>query len=123
MKTSIKKELLNHILDRINDNVLTTENKDDWHFHCFNEDYYIIYHNKAVEWLKIHSIDTFEAIETVKDYELQHFGEFTTKINPESIVNMLAYIYGEELMYSFNIDSVDKLRHEILIELEDKNNN
>lgn len=123
MQTSIKKELLNHILDRINDRVLTNQNIDDWRFHCFNEDYYIIYHSKAIQWLKIHSIDTFEAIETVKDYELQHFGEFTTKINPESIVNMLAYIYGEELMYSFNIDSVDKLKKEVLTELEDKNNN
>ena len=118
MKTSIKTELLNHILDRINDRVLTTENRDDWHFHCFNEDYYIIYHSKAVEWLKNHELDTFEAIEIVKDYETDNFGELTTNINPESIVNMLAYIYGEELINSFDAESVEELKEEITNQLK-----
>ena len=113
MKTSIKTELLNHILDKINDGVLTNENRDDWHSICFNEDFYIIYHSVAIEWLKRHELDTFEAIEIVKDYEIDHFGEFTTKINPESIVNMLAYIYGQELIYSFDVEDVEELKEEI----------
>tara|TARA_Y100000758_G_C16050426_1_gene421391 strand:+ start:538 stop:891 length:354 start_codon:yes stop_codon:yes gene_type:complete len=113
MKNSIKTELANHILDRINDGILTNENRHDWHFYCFNEDYYIVYHSEAVKWLKNHDLDTFEAIEIVKNYEMDHFGEFTTRINPESIVNMLTYIYGEELIYSFNSETVEDLKEEI----------
>ena len=119
MRASIKTELLNHILDRINDRVLTTENRDDWHFHCFNEDYYIYFHSVALEWLKKHELDAFEAIEIVKYYETDHFGEFTTNINSESIVNMLAYIYGEELINSFDADSVEELKEGITNQLED----
>lgn len=113
MKTSIKNELLGHILDKINDGILTTENKDDWHFYCFNEDYYIIYHSEAEKWLKMHELSTFEAIDIVKNYEVDHFGKFTTNINPEAIVNMLAYIFGEELIYSFDVETVEELKEEI----------
>lgn len=114
MRTSIKKELLNSILDKINEGAISNENRDDWHFHCFNEDYFIIYHSVALEWLKTHDLDAFEAIEIVKDYEIDHFGEFNTKISPESIVNMIAYIYGEELIYSFESETVEELGEEII---------
>ena len=114
MKNTIKTELVQHILDRINDGVLTTENKDDWHFLCFNEDYYIIGYFEASKWLKRHSIGEFEAVEIVKEFELDHFGMFTTRINSESIVNMLAYIYGEELIYSFKAEEVEELELELI---------
>jgi len=113
MKTSIRVELASHLLDLINDGVLTNDNRDDWHFHAFNEDYYIVYHSKAVEWLKSHELDTFEAIDIVKEYEEFNFGEMNTNINPESIVNMLAYIYGEELIYGLNVDNVEELKEEL----------
>mgnify|MGYP003134988639 CR=1 FL=1 len=110
MKTSIKEELSAHILDLIDDNVLTNENKDEWHFYAFNEEYYIIYHSKALEWLKRHDITAFEAIETVREYEVDNFGEMTTDIDPESIVNMLAYIYGEELLNSNDAENIEELK-------------
>jgi len=113
MRTSIRVELEAHIIDRINDGVLTNDNKDEWHFHCFNEDHYIIYYSVAVDWLKTHNIDTFEAIETVREYEMDNFGEMNTEINPESIVNMLAYIYGEELIHSYDAETVEELKEEI----------
>ena len=113
MKTSIKHELLGHILDKINDGILTNENKEDWHFYCFNEDFYIVYHSEAKKWLKNHDLGVFEAIEIVKNYEEEHFGKFTTDINPESIVNMLAYIYGEEIIYSFDSENIEDLKIEI----------
>ena len=40
----------------------------------------------------------------VIDYENYHFGEVNTKINSESIVNMYAYIKGEELLSNLNIE-------------------
>jgi len=109
MKTTIKHELANHILDKINDGVINNTNRDEWHSYCFNEDYYIIYHAVALEWLKNHNIDAFDAIETVREYEMDNFGEMNTQINPESIVNMLAYIWGEELLLDIDAETVEEL--------------
>ena len=117
MKNTIKNELRNYILDCINDGTLTNENKDDWHYHAFNEDYYIIYHSRAIDWLKKHDLDTFDAIDIVKEYEEDNFGEFNTKISPESIVNMLVYIYGEEVLYSYDVETIEELKNEIVEEL------
>lgn len=113
MNNTIKTELQNHILDYINEGILTNENKDDWHFYAFNEDYYVIYHSEAVKWLAKHNINTFNAIDIVREYEINHFGEFTTDINPESIVNMLAYIYGEEILYSYDAETIEELKAQI----------
>lgn len=113
MNNTIKNELRNYILDCINDGTLTDDNKDEWHFYAFNEEYYIIYHSKAIEWLKKHSINTFDAIDIVKQYEVDHFGEFTTDIDPASIVNMLAYIYGEDILYSYDVETIEELKSQI----------
>ena len=99
MRTTIKNELTDYINDLINDGVLTNDNKDDWHFHAFNEDYYIIGYYNASEWLKRHNIDSFEAIQICNQYEIDNFGETSNKYdNSESVVNMLVYIYGEQLI-------------------------
>lgn len=109
MKTSVKQELASHVIDLINDGVLTNENKEDWHFHAFNEDYYIIGYYQASEWLKKHDIDSFEAIGICQQYEKDNFGECTKVYdNSETTVNMLVYIYGEELIYS---DDFKKIKH------------
>ena len=113
MKTSIKTELSNYILDSIKDGIICNSNRDDWHYLLFNLDYYIIGYYNASQWLKSHNIGEFEAVEIVRDYEIDHFGEFTTEINSESIVNMLTYIYGEELIYSEDFKSIKELKKEI----------
>ena len=115
MKTSIKEELAQHIIDNINDGVLTDENKDEWHFHCFNEDYYCIGYYECSKWLKKHDIGEFEGASTCVDYEMDNFGELGDKKydNSETVVNMLAYIYGEELLYSVDIDTVEELKTEM----------
>jgi hypothetical protein len=100
MKTSIKNELLTYIEDLKKDRVLTEENREEWHYLAFNQDYYIIGYYNASQWLKKHDLDPFEAIEIVRDYENDNFGEFTSRINSEAVVNMLVYIYGEELIYN-----------------------
>ena len=110
MKYSVEIELTYYLLELINNETLTDDNVDDWHFHAFNEDYYMIYHYKALQWLKKHNIDTFRAIDTVKEYELEHLGEFTTEIEPTSIVNMLVYIYGEEMINNSESENINELK-------------
>ena len=92
MKTSIKEELTEYIND----------NKDyypkDLHYNLFNQDYYIIGYQEAQEWLDHHGITVFEALETIREYEEFHFGECKHYTNAEETVNMLVYIYGEELL-------------------------
>jgi len=103
MNKSIYNELLEHIIETIEDQDLTDFGRD-LHFHAFNEDYYIIGYQNASDWLKCHDVSPWEAIETVRDYEQNNFGEFTAEVNSESITNMLIYIYGEEILSDFDLD-------------------
>ena len=75
------------------------DNKDDLmelHHHAFNTDYYIIGTHKAIEWM---GDKVFEIINTIKEYEQDNFGEVTTDLSsPEKLVNMYAYIVGEQVV-------------------------
>lgn len=114
MKASIKVELADHLIDCINDGVLTNDNRDEWHFHAFNEDYYLIGYYNCSEWLKKHEIGEFEAAGICQEYELDHFGECNTIYdNSEKVVNMLAYIYGEELLNELDADSIEELEEKL----------
>jgi len=111
MNNSIKAELKAHILGMINEEVLTDDNQDDWHFHAFNESHYIIGYYQCSEWLKLHDVDAFDAIGTVVEYEQDNFGEVLTKVdNSETVVNMYVYILGEELLSDINADDIEELR-------------
>ena len=69
----------------------------DLHNEVFNTDYYIIGTWQAKEALN--EYDVFDAIETVREYEESNFGEVYTDVtNPETLVNMLYYIIGEEVI-------------------------
>ena len=110
MENSIRVELAQHILNLVNDGVLTDDNREEWHFHAFNEDYYIIGYYLASEWLKAHGIGEFEAASTCNEYEKENFGEMSGKYdNSETTVNMLAYIYGEELLSDIDADNIEEL--------------
>ena len=100
MKKSIKKELKNYINDLKKDKVLTSSNRDDWHYLAFNQDYYIIGYYNASQWLKRHDLEIEEAISICQEYEIDNFGECLIYNNSENVVNMLVYIYGEELIYN-----------------------
>jgi len=72
------------------------ENIDDIHHYAFNEDYFIIGYYQAEQWLSDH---VFEVIGIIQDYEDMHFGESYTDLgNSEKVVNMYAYIVGEEVV-------------------------
>lgn len=92
IKTSVKEELTEYIKENKGDY------SDELHYHLFNEDYYIIGYYQAQEWLDHHGISVFEALETIREYEDFHFGECKSYTNAEETVNMLVYIYGEELL-------------------------
>ena len=110
MKTSIKTELAQYIVDIINDGVLTNDNIDDWHYHAFNEDYYLTGYYECSKWLKTHGIGEFEAVGICQQYEIDNFGESRVYDNVADVVNMLAYIYGEELIYSGDFKKVKHLK-------------
>lgn len=79
--------------DWINDNI------DDLHHYAFNLDYYIIGTYQAKQWLGDH---VFDVIETIKEYEQDNFGQVSTDLScPEKIVNMYAYIVGEQIVYDY----------------------
>ena len=104
MKASIKEELNAYVSDLINEAVLTDNNRDDWHYLAFNEDYYIIGYYQASEWLKKHDLDPWEAIGFCQTWEVEN-GMMPPRQygNSEETVNMLAYIYGEEIINEYDL--------------------
>ena len=111
--TELKNELITHILDHVN--CCDDEHEfTELHNECFNEDYYIIGYYQASEWLKKHNIDSFDAIDYVISYEKLTSGEIYTAINSESIVNMLAYILGEEVINQLDVNLYTCNKHELL---------
>lgn len=113
MKNSVKQELKSYLLDLINDEALSNDNVEDWHFYAFNEDYYIIGYYEASKWLERHELNTFDTIAYVRDYEIDNFGSFTTDVNSEAIVNMYVYILGEELLSEYDVETVEELKEEL----------
>lgn len=96
----LKQELINHVNDLVADGVLTEENKDDWHFHAFNETPYVIGRFQAKEWLKKHNIDPFKAIAHCITWEQEEFGCTDAKryVEPEHVVNMLTFTLGYQIL-------------------------
>ncbi len=96
---TIKQELQEYINDEKSN--YNDVDINDLHYHLFNEDYYIIGYYKAEQWLKKHNINIFQGISFVQDYEREMFGNdgMRNYDNAESLVNMIVYIIGEELLY------------------------
>ena len=96
-----KSEIEDHFYDFIEeqDKEWIEENKEDLHHHCFNTDYFIIGTYKAKQWL---GDNAFDIIGIVKDYEKDNFGEVSTDLsNAEKVVNMYAYIVGEDVIQDY----------------------
>ena len=94
-------ELTEHFADFISeqDSEWIRDNWDDLHYHAFNADPYIIGIYQAAKWL---GEEAFNAIGFIKDYEQDNFGEvFTDFSSPESVVNMYAYILGEQIVWDW----------------------
>ena len=93
-KDEIKEHFDEFLVDQ--DKEWIEENIDDIHHHAFNTDYYIIGTYEAKRWL---GDRVFDVIEHIREYEQSVFGEVTTDFSdPERIVNIYAYIVGEEVV-------------------------
>ena len=61
----------------------------------------------------------FECIRSIRDYELDNFGEVTTDFSePEKVVNMYTYIVGEGVAYEFKmglfgLESQEEIKEQI----------
>ena len=80
------------------------------HHEVYNTDYFIIGTYQAQQWM---GSKAFEIIGIVKEYEQDNFGEVYTDLScPERVVNMYAYIIGEEVINDFIHDEWDASEHE-----------
>ena len=119
----LKQDVKDYIIQQLNDDVGLDQHISDLHHYLLNEDYFIIGYYKAEEWLKKDSI--FNAIETIKEYEESNFGKVSTDLSSsESVANMLAYIFGEEILYNndtfqlftrFNNEYLDEDKRDLLV--------
>jgi hypothetical protein len=98
----------------------------DLHNELFNIEYWCYgTYNAEQNILKHCSI--FEALNIVKDYEIQNFGQCSTDLsNAENVCNMLVYILGEEILnkfenYRLNIDQTINQEICSLIQIEINN--
>ena len=91
-----------HAIDYIDDLLKPSPYEDidveacELHHLIFNEDYFIVGTWQAKQWL---GNEAFEAIEKIKGYEQDNFGQVSTDFSDaEKVANMLAYLLGEELL-------------------------
>jgi hypothetical protein len=126
MNRNTQQELKSIIIDAINDNRLNDMPVNEIHNEVFNTDYFIIGRFEAEKWL-INTGGIFNAIEIIKDYELDNFGTVNTDFSEaEHVCNMYTYILGEELINGLNViqnnwdnDLNEELKAELLDELND----
>ena len=103
-------------------------NIDDMHNDIFNMDYYDDINpnndaDKAKALERFGSMaEVFEGIGRVYTYEMDNFGEIYTNLgNPASVLNMLYYIAGEEVLYSIDLYEYDgEITHELAMKLIDE---
>lgn len=97
MTTTHNSELINYAIEGLN-NVNAGTYGCDLHHELFNTDYFIIGYYQAKQWL-IANVGIFAAIGEIVKYEKDNFGEVSTDIeSSEKVVNMYAYIKGEEIL-------------------------
>jgi len=98
LKADVKEYILNDLKERVEYDIDNMPEASELHHEILNTNYFIIGTYKAKQWL---GEFTFEAIEKIKEYEQDNFGELYTDLScPEKIANMLAYILGEEILHN-----------------------
>jgi len=120
-----KQDVKDYIIDQLENDVGLDEHISDLHHYLLNEDYFIIGYYQAEQWLKKDNGSIFEAIETIREYEQSNFGQVSTDLSSsENVANMLAYIFGEEILYNndtynlftrFHNEYLDEDKRDLLI--------
>lgn len=108
MKPRIFKEVENLLISAFSDGVLDGIVPADMHYEVYNRDATYVYHQDAVRDLE--QIGTFNAIQTVMQYEQDNFGQPAPAEqygNPCWVANMLVYILGDALIYHVFGDDPD----------------
>lgn len=91
-----KEAIISDAISKLEDGVGIGVEQGELHNELFNMDYFIIGTYQATEFL---GSNAFDAIGTIQAYENEQFGEVTTDLSdPEKVVNMFAYIVGEEAL-------------------------
>ena len=99
MKQTINKEILEHAINGIANISEDNTYSCDLHNELFNTDYFIIGYAAAEKFLSECEDGIFGAIEIIKEYEQNNFGEVNTDFSSsEKVANMYAYIKGEEIL-------------------------
>lgn len=123
---NFKEAVKQNLIDALQDGYLVGKPISDIHNEVYNMDYFVIGRRQAEQYLQQHE-GVFSAIAEIKEYEKSNFGEVNTDLSSaESVCNMLAYIYGEQLLNdletisdNWDEDLTEELQAEILAELED----
>lgn len=108
MKSKMMSDCKSMILDACNDGRVEGLNACDVHNEVFNTDYFEVYTNRAIDYM---GGNAWECIETVQEYEKDNFGEVNTELSdPSKVLNMYAYIIGEEAISEISVisDNWDK---------------
>ena len=111
MRKEVRIELSELIKDAYKDGQFNLDQDIyDIHNEVFNTDYFIIGYYNAEKWLN-DNYGIFAAIDRIKEYEEDNFGEvFTDLSSSENVVNMLVYILGEEIIE----EVIDELKNDEL---------
>jgi hypothetical protein len=89
------KEIKNYVYDKL-EMCDETNNIDELHQLCCNEDYFIIGTHQAKQFC---NDEVFNIINIIKDYEYNYFGEVSTDLSsPEKVVNMFCYVVGDSIL-------------------------
>ncbi len=136
MNSTIKR-IIEHGIDGISDIISWNEDNADFrietpdlHDQLYNQDYFVIGTHEATQILADYG--TFNAINEIKEWEQDHFGSVDTDLSdPEKVLNMLAYIIGEDKLMDaengvgdeesveFNINDLKEIRIHLENELEE----
>lgn len=96
--TRINTELIQYTIDGLENLRGCNTYVCDLHHEIFNTDYFLIGFYDCEMWLN-NNVGIFQAIETIKDYEMSNFGSLTTDIfSSEKVCNMYVYIKGDEIL-------------------------
>lgn len=108
MKPAIFEEVENQLIDALISHDLHGVSTVDMHHEIYNQSETYVYHADAVQDLE--QIGTFNAIQTVMQYEQDNFGQPAPAEqygNPCWVANMVVYILGEALIYHVFGDDPD----------------
>lgn len=108
MKPAIFEEVENQLINAFDDGTLDGVSTVDMHHEVYNRDNTYVHYEDAERDLE--QIGTFNAIQTVMQYEQDNFGQTAPAEkygNPCWVADMVVYILGEALIYHVFGDDED----------------